>query len=134
MDDAVYDVTKRETFLNLADVWAKEIELYSTNHDCIKMLVGNKVDIVSSTSNTCNQANLNLVFTLQLSLQECERKVSREEGTALAKELKFLFHECSARTRENVKQCFEELALKVSNQILVISLFTFILVWKVNQV
>lgn len=53
MDDAVYDVTKRETFLNLADVWAKEIELYSTNHDCIKMLVGNKVDIVSSsTSNT----------------------------------------------------------------------------------
>ncbi|KAL1193925.1 Ras-related protein RABC2b [Cardamine amara subsp. amara] len=85
----VYDVTKRETFMNLADVWAKEIELYSTNHDCIKMLVGNKVD------------------------RESERKVSREEGMALAKDLKCLFHESSSRTRENVKRCFEELALKI---------------------
>lgn len=32
---------------------------------------------------------------------------------ALAKDLKCLFHESSARTRENVKRCFEELALKV---------------------
>jgi Rab family protein len=75
--------------LNLADIWAKEIELYSTNHDCIKMLVGNKVD------------------------RESERKVSREEGMALAKDLNCLFHECSARTRENVNGCFEELALKI---------------------
>ncbi|RYQ84967.1 hypothetical protein Ahy_B10g104479 isoform C [Arachis hypogaea] len=42
----VYDVTRRETFTNLSEVWAKEIELYSTNQDCIKMLVGNKVDKV----------------------------------------------------------------------------------------
>ncbi|CAH2054286.1 unnamed protein product [Thlaspi arvense] len=103
----VYDVTKRETFLNLADVWAKEIELYSTNHDCIKMLVGNKVD------------------------RESERKVSREEGMALAKELKFLFHECSARTRKNVKQCFEELALKVRKNLVDDILFTFIVIMEV---
>lgn len=32
---------------------------------------------------------------------------------ALAKDLKCLFHECSARTRDNVNWCFEELALKV---------------------
>lgn len=43
----VYDVTRRETFTNLSEIWAKEIELYSTNQDCIKMLVGNKVDKVS---------------------------------------------------------------------------------------
>lgn len=42
----VYDVTRRDTFTNLSDIWAKEIELYSTNQDCIKMLVGNKVDKV----------------------------------------------------------------------------------------
>lgn len=42
----VYDVTRRETFTNLSDIWAKEIDLYSTNQDCIKMLVGNKVDRV----------------------------------------------------------------------------------------
>lgn len=48
-------------------------------------------------------------------LQESERGVSREEGIALAKELKCMFLECSARTRQNVEQCFEELALKVKD-------------------
>lgn len=43
----VYDVTRRETFTNLMDVWAKEVEMYLTNHECIKILVGNKVDRVS---------------------------------------------------------------------------------------
>lgn len=85
----VYDVTKRVTFTNISDVWAKEMELYSTNQDCVKMIVGNKVD------------------------RESERAVSREEGITLAKELGSLFLECSARTRENVEQCFEELALKI---------------------
>ncbi|KNA16348.1 hypothetical protein SOVF_089760 [Spinacia oleracea] len=84
----VYDVTRRETFTNLSDVWAKEVELYSTNQDCVKMLVGNKVD------------------------KDSERAVTREEGVALAQQLGSLFLECSAKTRENVEQCFEELALK----------------------
>lgn len=43
----VYDVTRRETFTNLMDVWAKEVDLYLTNRECIKILVGNKVDRVS---------------------------------------------------------------------------------------
>lgn len=43
---AVYDVTRRDTFTDLSDVWLKEVDLYSTNPDCIKMLVGNKVDKV----------------------------------------------------------------------------------------
>ncbi|KAL6998171.1 Ras-related protein RABC2a [Sarracenia purpurea var. burkii] len=85
----VYDVTRRETFTNLSDVWAKEVDLYSTSKDCVKMLVGNKVD------------------------KESERAVSREEGIALAKDYGCLFLECSAKTRENVEQCFEELALKI---------------------
>ncbi|KAL9228096.1 hypothetical protein vseg_003710 [Gypsophila vaccaria] len=85
----VYDVTRRETFSNLSDVWAKEVELYSTNQDCVKMLVGNKVD------------------------KDSERAVSRDEGLALAQQLGSLFIECSAKTRENVEQCFEELAMKI---------------------
>lgn len=44
----MYDVTRRETFTNLSDVWAKEVQLYSTNQECIKILLGNKVDRVSS--------------------------------------------------------------------------------------
>ncbi|KAE8664161.1 Ras-related protein RABC2a [Hibiscus syriacus] len=85
----VYDVTRRETLTNLSDFWANEVELYATNQDCVKILVGNKVDLDS------------------------ERAVSREEGMELAKELGCSFIECSAKTRVNVDQCFEELALKI---------------------
>eukprot|EP01018_Ginkgo_biloba_P012384 Gb_26307 [translate_table: standard] len=85
----VYDVTRRETFTNLSDVWAKEVDLYSTNQDCIKMLVGNKVD------------------------RENDRAVSKKEGIALARQYGCLFLECSAKTRVNVENCFEELVLKI---------------------
>ncbi|OMO88839.1 Multicopper oxidase, type 1 [Corchorus capsularis] len=85
----VYDVTRRETFTNLSEVWAKEVELYSTNHECIKVLVGNKLD------------------------RDSERAVTREEGMALAQEHKCAFLECSAKTRENVHQCFKDLILKI---------------------
>ncbi|KDP29191.1 hypothetical protein JCGZ_16580 [Jatropha curcas] len=89
----VYDVTQKETFTNLANPWIKEVELYSTNKNCIKMLVGNKVDRVS------------------------ERVVSREEGMELAKQNGFLFLETSAKTRENVEKCFEDLALKILEEL-----------------
>ncbi|KAF7004902.1 hypothetical protein CFC21_020070, partial [Triticum aestivum] len=85
----VYDVTRRETFTNLSDIWAKEIDLYSTNQDCIKMLVGNKVD------------------------KESERAVTKKEGIDFAREYGCLFLECSAKTKVNVEQCFEELVLKI---------------------
>ena len=39
--------------------------------------------------------------------------VTREEGLAFAQEYGCLFLESSAKTRENVEKCFEELALKV---------------------
>lgn len=39
--------------------------------------------------------------------------MSREEGIALAKDIGCMFLECSAKTRENVEHCFQELALKV---------------------
>ncbi|XP_008456546.2 ras-related protein RABC2a-like [Cucumis melo] len=85
----VYDVTRRETFTNLINIWAKEVELYLTNRECIKILVGNKVDRGS------------------------ERAVTTEEGMEIAKEHKSLFLECSARTRENVDRCFKELSSKI---------------------
>lgn len=85
----VYDVTRRDTFTNLADIWAKEVDVYSTNPDCIKMLVGNKVDQADS------------------------RAVTKKEGIDFARQYGCLFLECSARTRENVEKCFEELVLKI---------------------
>ncbi|KAI5672394.1 hypothetical protein M9H77_12758 [Catharanthus roseus] len=85
----VYDVTRRDTFTNLSEVWAKEIDQFSTNQDCIKMLVGNKVD------------------------KESERAVAKKEGLNFAREYGCLFIECSAKTLVNVQQCFEELNLKI---------------------
>ncbi|XP_065634297.1 ras-related protein RABC2a isoform X3 [Quercus suber] len=73
----------------ILDVWAKEVQLYSTNQECIKILLGNKVD------------------------RENERVVTREEGLALAQEHKCFFLECSAKNRENVRQCFEDLTQKL---------------------
>ncbi|RVX12035.1 Ras-related protein RABC2a [Vitis vinifera] len=130
----VYDVTRRESFTNLSDVWAKEVELYSTNQDCVKMLVGNKVDRVSFVISASMLKNWipeeELLNGLWLwvympalchldrlqhftAAKESERVVSREEGIALAKEHGCLFFECSAKTREKCGECFEELALKI---------------------
>ena len=56
----VYDISSRESFQKVED-WLNELETYSTNHDLIKMLVGNKCDI------------------------QGERMVSREEGQKCAR-------------------------------------------------
>lgn len=146
----VYDVTRRETFTNLIDIWAKEVERYSTNHGSIKILVGNKVDKVNFIVNGLllsllrkrqtetihimlsffhtnwfwsNNFFHNIIFLLFIvwilktvsciTFQESERAVSKEEGMALAQQHRCLFLECSAKTRENVQQCFNDLTLKV---------------------
>jgi hypothetical protein len=43
---AVYDVTRRETFNSLEEVWLQEFEIYSTVENAIKVVVANKVDLV----------------------------------------------------------------------------------------
>lgn len=45
--------------------------------------------------------------------QEGDRVVTKKEGIDFAREYGCLFTECSAKTRVNVQQCFEELVLKV---------------------
>lgn len=41
----MYDVTRRDTFVKLEN-WLNELETYTTRHDVVKMLVGNKIDKV----------------------------------------------------------------------------------------
>lgn len=45
---AVYDVTRSETFESLEHIWLNEWEMYSTVEAAVKMVVGNKVDLVRS--------------------------------------------------------------------------------------
>ncbi len=46
----MYDVTRRETFESLADIWMREVDMYSTVEDAVKMVVANKTDLVSGSS------------------------------------------------------------------------------------
>ena len=134
-------MTRRDTFTNLSEIWAKEIDLYSTNQDCIKMLVGNKVDKVSFFNKIYSHtlpSPLLLMFTFTLfilcipqsvkifsyifvNFQESDRVVTKKEGIEFAREYGCLFIECSAKTRVNVQQCFEELVLKVCYAIYLLS-------------
>lgn len=82
----VYDITRRDTFENLAEIWQREVDMYSTVEDCVKIVIGNKVDKA-----------------------ETGRKVSKEEGMQFARENGCLFLECSAKTKVSVREAFEEL-------------------------
>lgn len=42
---SVYDVTRRDTFDNI-EVWLQELGQYAGSADVVKMLVGNKSDLV----------------------------------------------------------------------------------------
>ena len=83
----VYDVTSRSSFDQLG-VWMRELDMYSTHSNVVKMLVGNKTD-------------------------KSDREVSREEGLNYAKKHSMLFIKASAKIREGVQCAFEELVDKV---------------------
>lgn len=83
----VYDVTNRKSFEHL-ELWLSEIDMYTTNEDVVKLLVGNKVD-------------------------RPDREVSKEEGAEFARSKAMVFIECSAKTRLGIQQTFEELVQKI---------------------
>lgn len=85
----VYDVTRRETFEALEEVWLREVGVYSTVPDAVKMVVANKTDLAGA------------------------REVSRANGIALARRAGALFVETSAKGNVAVDQAFEELVLKI---------------------
>jgi len=84
----VYDIGRRESFEALGKIWLKEVELYSTYPNAVKLLVGNKVDTVN-------------------------REVSFEEARDFARERNTLFIECSAKTKKGIEDAFAEVVTKV---------------------
>jgi len=85
----VYDVTRRETFESLADIWMREVDMYGTVEDSVKMVVANKTDLGEL------------------------REVMKEEGIDFARRHGCLYVETSAKGNVAVEQAFEELVLKV---------------------
>ena len=77
----VYDVTNRQSFDSLKDVWYKDMCQYSVNEtQCI--LIGNKCDM------------------------ECERAVEYSTGKEFADSLNIPFIETSAKENLNVEEAF----------------------------
>ena len=87
----VYDITKRDTFDHI-NKWINEVK-NNGSKDIVCMLIGNKKDL------------------------EEERQVRYEEGKELADKNKMLFLETSAKTAENVQECFYLSAEKILEQI-----------------
>lgn len=83
------DVTRRETFESLADIWMHEVDMYSTIPDCVKMIVANKTDMTEM------------------------REVMKDECVEFAKAHGCLYVETSAKGNVAVDQAFEELVMKI---------------------
>lgn len=89
----VYDITKKESFLNVQR-WLGELK-ERADPNCVVMLVGNKIDLVLT--------------------DETKRQVNYEEAKAFADEKNLIFFETSAMSNFKVKECFEDLMQEIFN-------------------
>lgn len=122
----VYDVSNAQSFMKLEN-WLNELDTYSTKSNIVKMIVGNKIDVVSISFFKVRNyyvifISLNLIYVTIL-LCQCliwvlfkdHREVTREEGLTFARRHQTLFIEASAKTKDGVQTTFEELVQKVSS-------------------
>ena len=85
-----YDVTDRNSFKNIKNVWFKEVLNSITDKSRLRYLIGNKID-------------------------KCDRRVSKEEGRALANELNLKFFEISCKDNIGIDEFYDDLINDILN-------------------
>ncbi|GIL49845.1 hypothetical protein Vafri_6157 [Volvox africanus] len=85
----VYDVSRPDTLRHLEEQWMRELDLFGTEADAVRMVVANKVDVGDA------------------------RRVTWHEGSEFSRRHGCLFVETSAKTNIAVANAFEELVLKI---------------------
>jgi Ras-related protein Rab-18 len=112
----VYDVTRTDTFENLQQ-WLKEVNMYSPNNGeaVVKLLVGNKIDLVdgSSSSSTTNNNNTNNTNMPEDGSTRSRKMVDRDVAEEWARDQGMLFLEASAKTKLGIRQVFLEVVQKI---------------------
>lgn len=89
----VYDVTNRNSFNHVENVWLEQVDLYCNRgaEHCVLMLLGNKTDLVAELGSSL-------------------RAVSVEEGMALAQRNGMIFAECSPKSNTGLNDAMVALA------------------------
>jgi len=111
----VYDVTRRSTFQHL-NQWLNEVDMYCRGHDAVKVLVGNKIDLVRRAFCDCavhSPKVTSLTTRCDATRHQVDRVVKPSEAEAWARAHGMLFLEASAKTAEGVDQVFTEMTTKV---------------------
>lgn len=86
-----YDVTRRETFESLDEIWMREVDMYSTIEDAVKMVVANKLDKVGSrTDLSCSSS---------LSPHNCTKAISVMRRNFWVCMHKSCHHSCHAQNK-----------------------------------
>ena len=84
----MFDVTDRATFENI-NTWMKQISNNVNPEEVKIIMLGNKTDL------------------------EDDRQVSEKEGEEMAQKHGLTYYEASAKSGQNVKEAFEDLANKI---------------------
>lgn len=106
----VYDITKAAS-LEKAKAWVKELQRQA-NPNIVIALVGNKLDLVESSSSDSPEAASSPedAATGAGEDEENARQVPTSEAQAYATESGLLFFEASAKTGTNVQEVITEIA------------------------
>lgn len=110
-----------ETLRAIVDFWLPEFERHGTYRDAVKMVVGNKIDLVCALRHPGNVGpglrvsrsarKWLLSCACPTRVQDTQRQVSSDQGAQVARDHGCLYYETSAKLDLHVQVCSGQLVL-----------------------